>query len=409
MTKPIKKVALAYSGGLDTSIIIPWLKENYGCEVVAVAVDVGQAEETSGLAEKAYRTGACDFHLVDAKEEFAADYLFPVLKAGAIYEHDYLLGTSTARPLIARKQVEIALQTGCDAVAHGCTGKGNDQVRFELAYQALAPELTVIAPWREWSIVSREDAIDFAAARGIPVPVTKKDPYSRDRNLWHLSHEGGPLEDPNFEPEASMFRLTADPAEAPDAAERVTIGFESGLPVSVNGEALAPLALIETLNAIAGRHGVGRVDLVENRLIGIKSRGVYETPGGTLLVTAIKALESITLDRECAHEKERIATRYAELVYFGQWFSPLREAFDSFVNTLTESVTGTVTLKLFKGSASVVGRTSPYSLYSQQLSSFDMTGYDARDSAGFIRLFGLPTRGRKRIAPYGLQKKAASS
>jgi argininosuccinate synthase len=398
MKQPIKKVALAYSGGLDTSIIITWLKENYGCDVVAVAVDVGQAEETSGLADKAYRTGACDFHLVDAKAEFAADYLFPVLKAGAIYEKDYLLGTSTARPLIARKQVEIALATGCDAVAHGCTGKGNDQVRFELAYQALAPELDVIAPWREWDIVSREDAIDYAAARGIPVPVTKKDPYSRDRNLWHLSHEGGPLEDPSFEPEESMFRLTVDPVEAPDVPERITISFESGVPVAVNDEELSPAALIAVLNEIGGTHGVGRADLVENRLIGIKSRGVYETPGGTLLVTALKALESITLDRDSSHEKERIATRYAELVYNGQWFSPLREAFDAFVNVLTEPVTGTVALKLFKGGVQVAGRTSPYSLYSQNLASFDMTGYDAQDSAGFIRLFGLPLRGRKRIA-----------
>src|SRR5205807_8471670 len=300
----MKKVALAYSGGLDTSIIIPWLKENYGCDVVAVAVDVGQADETAGLAEKAYRTGACEFYLIDAKEEFAAEYLFPVLKAGAIYEKDYLLGTSTARPLIARKQVEIALMTGCDALAHGCTGKGNDQVRFELAYQALAPELAIIAPWREWSIVSREDAIDFAAARNIPVPVTKKDLYSRDRNLWHLSHEGGPLEDPAFEPEASMFKLTVDPTLAPEAPEKVTIEFDAGVPVAVNGEELSPATLIDALNKIGGRHGVGRVDLVENRLVGIKSRGVYETPGGTLLVTALKALESLTLDRESMHEKE---------------------------------------------------------------------------------------------------------
>jgi argininosuccinate synthase len=403
----VKKIALAYSGGLDTSIIIPWLKENYGCDVVAVAVDVGQAEETHHLADKAYRTGACDFHLVDAKEEFAADYLFPVLKAGAIYEKDYLLGTSTARPLIARKQVEIALATGCDALAHGCTGKGNDQVRFELAYQALAPELEIVAPWREWSIVSREDAIDYASERGIPVPVTKKDPYSRDRNLWHLSHEGGPLEDPSFEPEASMFKLTVDPMNAPDEPERITIEFESGLPVAVNGEKLSPAELIATLNEIGGTHGVGRVDIVENRLIGIKSRGVYETPGGTLLVTALKALESIVLDKESAHEKERIATRYAELVYNGQWFSPLKEAFDAFVDVLTEDVTGVVTLKLYKGSCSVVGRISPYSLYQQNLASFDMTGYDVKDSAGFIKLFGLQLRGRKRLAPFAIEKAAS--
>jgi argininosuccinate synthase len=399
----VKKVALAYSGGLDTSIIISWLKENYGCEVVAVAVDVGQAEETTGLAQKAYSTGAIDFHLVDAKEEFAADYLFPVLKAGAIYERDYLLGTSTARPLIARKQVEIALATGCDALAHGCTGKGNDQVRFELAYQALAPELKVVAPWREWDIVSREDAIDYASARGIPVPVTKKDPYSRDRNLWHLSHEGGPLEDPSFEPESSMFKLSVDPMDAPDAPEKVTIEFESGVPVAVNGDKLSPAKLVQTLNEIGGRHGVGRADIVENRLIGIKSRGVYETPGGTVLVTALKALESIVLDKEAAHEKERIATRYAELVYNGQWFAPLKEAFDAFVNVLAEKVTGTVTLKLYKGNATTVGRKSPNSLYQQNLASFDMTGYDVTDSAGFIKLFGLQLRGSKRISPMDVE------
>jgi len=400
----VKKVALAYSGGLDTSIIITWLKENYGCDVVAVAVDVGQAEETAGLAQKAYSTGACDFHLVDAKEEFASNYLFPVLRAGAIYEHDYLLGTSTARPLIARKQVEMALATGCDALAHGCTGKGNDQVRFELAYQALAPELKIVAPWREWDIVSREDAIDYAAARGIPVPVTKQDPYSRDRNLWHLSHEGGPLEDPSFEPEASMFKLSVDPMDAPDEPEKVTIGFVDGIPVEVNGVKLSPAKLVQTLNEIGGRHGVGRADIVENRLIGIKSRGVYETPGGTLLVNALKALESITLDRDSAHEKERIATRYAELVYNGQWFAPLREAFDAFMSAIVENVTGTVTLKLYKGNATVVGRKSPYSLYSQHLASFDMSGYDVTDSAGFIKLFGLQLRGRKRIAPFAMEK-----
>ncbi|MEO6488228.1 MAG: argininosuccinate synthase, partial [Thermoanaerobaculia bacterium] len=288
----------------------------------------------------------------------------------------------------------------------GCTGKGNDQVRFELAYQTLAPELKIIAPWREWSIVSREDAIDYATERGIPVPVTKKDPYSRDRNLWHLSHEGGPLEDPAFEPEASMFKLTVDPSLAPDEAEKVTIAFQSGIPVAVNGKTLSPASLIETLNTIGGRHGVGRVDLVENRLIGIKSRGVYETPGGTLLVTALRALESITLDRDSSHEKERIATRYAELVYNGQWFSPLKEAIDAFVDAVSQSVTGAVTMKLYKGTASIVGRQSPYSLYSQNLASFDMTGYNAQDSAGFIRLFGLQTRGRKRLSPIGVPQEA---
>jgi argininosuccinate synthase len=393
----VKKVALAYSGGLDTSVIIPWLKENYGCEVVAVAVDVGQAEETAGLEEKAKRTGASEFFLIDAKDEFARDYLFPVLKAGAVYEHDYLLGTATARPLIAKKQVEVALATGCDAFSHGCTGKGNDQVRFELAYMALAPELAIIAPWREWDIASREDAIDYAAARGIPVSATKKDSYSRDRNLWHLSHEGGPLEEPGFEPEASMFKLTVDPEKAPDTPERVTISFAAGLPVAVNGQRLAPVPLIQRLNEIGGRHGVGRVDIVENRLIGIKSRGVYETPGGTLLVMALRALETLTLDRDSVHEKEKLAARYAELVYFGQWFSPLREALDAFMNALMPTVTGDVTLKLFKGSSSVVGRTSPHALYSARLASFDMRGYAPADAAGFIRLFGLPTKGRLRL------------
>ncbi len=398
MKKSVKKVALAYSGGLDTSIIIPWLKENYGCEVVAVAVDVGQAEETDGLEAKALKTGASEFYLLDVREEFARDYLFPVLRAGATYERDYLLGTSTARPLIAKKQVETALATGCDALSHGCTGKGNDQVRFELTYQALAPELAIIAPWREWDIVSREDAIDYAGARNIPVVATKKDPYSRDRNLWHLSHEGGPLEDPAFEPEKSMFKLTVDPADAPDTPEYVTIGFEAGFPVTVNGEKLSPAQLIEALNVIGARHGVGRVDLVENRLVGIKSRGVYETPGGTLLVTALKAIESLTLDRDSAHEKERLSARYAELVYFGQWFTPIREALDAFMTKLCETATGTARLKLFKGSATIVGRSSPNALYSQKLASFNMTGYTPMDAEGFIRLFGLPNRGRHKIS-----------
>jgi argininosuccinate synthase len=398
-TPKVRKAALAYSGGLDTSIIIPWLKENYGCEVVAVAVDVGQAEETSGLKEKAFATGACDFHLIDAREEFATEYLWRVLRAGAVYEHEYLLGTSTARPIIAKKQVEIALATGCDALSHGCTGKGNDQVRFELAYQSLAPELTIIAPWREWSITSREEAIDYAAERNIPVPVTKKEPYSRDRNLWHISHEGGPLEDPAFEPEESMFKLTIDPRRAPDEPEKVKIGFEGGFPVEVNGKLLAPAELLTTLNEIAARHGVGRIDMVENRLVGIKSRGVYETPGGTLLVQALRALETLTLDRDAMHEKERLALRYAELVYYGQWFSPLREALEAFVEKVTETCTGHVTLRLFKGSAMVVGRTSEHSLYSANLASFNMTGYTSHDATGFIRLFGLPTRGRKRLVP----------
>jgi argininosuccinate synthase len=401
MTQTVKKVALAYSGGLDTSIIIRWLKETYHCQVVAIAVDVGQAEETAGLEEKAYSTGADDFYLIDANEEFASDFIFPVLKGGCIYERDYLLGTAIARPLIARKQVEIALRTGCDAVCHGCTGKGNDQVRFELAYQALAPELKIISPWREWNLTSRDDAIDYAAKHGIPVPVTKKEPFSRDRNLWHISHEGGPLEDPAYEPEPYIFKLTVEPEKAPDKPEHVKISFEAGVPVAVNGEKLSPATLIRKLNEIAGRNGVGRADLVENRLIGIKSRGVYETPGGTLLVAAIKVLETLTLDRESSHEKERMAVKYAEMVYFGQWFSPLKEAYDAFMNEISRTTTGEVTLKLYKGNVIVSSRTSPYSLYQSNLASFDMTGYDANDSAGFIRLFGLQTRGRKRLSKDG--------
>src|SRR5712675_1383453 len=349
------KIVLAYSGGLDTSIIIPWLKENYAYDVIAMVADVGQGDDVEAVVDKAYKTGASKVVVEDLREEFLTGYVWPALKAGAVYENKYLLGTSLARPVIAKHQVEVALREGATAVAHGCTGKGNDQVRFELAYQALAPELEVIAPWREWSIVSREDAIDYAASKGIPVPVTKKDPYSRDRNLWHLSHEGGPLENPMFEPEASMFKLTVDPIEAPNTPEKVAITFVAGVPIAVNGEAMSPAALVSKLNEIGGRNGVGRIDIVENRLVGIKSRGVYETPGGTLLVNAIKALESITLDRDSAHEKERIGTRYADLVYFGQWFSPLKEAFDAFVDALAEAVTGTVTLKLYKGNAAVIG------------------------------------------------------
>jgi argininosuccinate synthase len=404
--KNIRRVALAYSGGLDTSIIIPWLRETYGCEVVAVAADVGQEEETAGLAEKARRTGAAEFYLLDLCEEFARDHLFPILRSGAVYEREYLLGTAAARPLIARKQVEVALATGCDALAHGCTGKGNDQVRFELAYQALAPELAVVAPWREWDIASREDAMDYAASRGISVSATRKDPYSRDRNLWHLSHEGGPLEDPDREPDPSVFKLTADPSAAPDDPERVEIEFEAGIPVAVDGRRLSPAGLVRALNAIGGRHGIGRADIVENRLVGIKSRGVYETPGGTLLVSALRALESLTLDRETAHEKERLALRYAELVYFGQWFTPLREGLDAFFASVSDRVTGSVTLKLFKGSVTTCGRSSPHSLYDEGLASFDMAGYTPRDAAGFIRLFGLQNRGRRRLSPLAVGRES---
>ena len=393
MTKTVNRVALAYSGGLDTSIIIPWLKEKYDCEVVAIAGDVGQAEELAGLKEKAIATGAAEIYIEDLRHEFVTEYIWPTLRAGAVYEHKYLLGTSFARPVIAKRQVEIAKRTGCDALAHGCTGKGNDQVRFELTFKALAPEMAVIAPWREWDIVSREDAIDYANERRIPVTASREKIYSHDRNIWHLSHEGGILEDPANEPEESMFELTVSPEDAPDKPEYLEIGFEQGAPVTVNSEHLDPAPLIEMLNEIGGRNGCGRVDLVENRLVGMKSRGVYETPGGTLLLTALRELESLCLDRESSHYKEIVAHKYAELVYFGQWFTPLREALDAFVESLMAPVSGAVKLKLYKGNVIVAGRTSPNTLYRPDLASFTMgASYDQKDAAGFINIFGLPLK-----------------
>jgi argininosuccinate synthase len=393
MTNTVKKVALAYSGGLDTSIIIPWLKEKYNCEVVAIAGDVGQAEELSGLKEKAIATGASEIYVEDLRHEFVTEYVWPTLRAGAVYEHKYLLGTSFARPVIAKRQVEIAKQTGCDALAHGCTGKGNDQVRFELTFKALAPEMAVIAPWREWDIVSREDAIDYANERQVPITASREKIYSHDRNIWHLSHEGGILEDPANEPEEAMFELTVSPENAPDEPEYVEISFEKGAPVKVNGEHLDPVPLIEKLNEIGGRNGCGRVDLVENRLVGMKSRGVYETPGGTLLLAALRELESLCLDRESSHYKEVVAHKYAEMVYFGQWFTPLREALDAFVNSLMAPVSGDVNLKLYKGNVIVAGRTSPNTLYRPDLASFTMgASYDQKDAAGFINIFGLPLK-----------------
>jgi len=393
MTNTFKRVALAYSGGLDTSIIIPWLKENYNCEVVAIAADVGQGEELAGLEEKAIATGAAEIYIEDLRHEFVTEYIWPTLRAGAVYEHKYLLGTSFARPVIAIRQVEIAKRTGCDALAHGCTGKGNDQVRFELTFKALAPELAVIAPWREWDIVSREDAIDYAKERQVPITASREKIYSHDRNIWHLSHEGGILEDPANEPEEPMFELTVSPEKAPDEPEYVEIGFEKGAPVKVNGEGLDPVPLIETLNEIGGRNGCGRVDLVENRLVGMKSRGVYETPGGTLLLAALRELESLCLDRESAHYKEVVAHKYAEMVYFGQWFTPLREALDAFVDSLMARVSGYVRLKLYKGNVIVAGRTSPNTLYRPDLASFTMgASYDQKDAAGFINIFGLPLK-----------------
>jgi argininosuccinate synthase len=393
MTNTVKRVALAYSGGLDTSIIIPWLKEKYDCEVVAIAGDVGQAEELAGLKEKAIATGADEIYIEDLRHEFITEYIWPTVRAGAVYEHKYLLGTSFARPVIAKRQVEIAKRTGCDALAHGCTGKGNDQVRFELTFKALAPEMEVIAPWREWDIVSREDAIDYANERQIPITASREKIYSHDRNIWHLSHEGGILEDPANEPEESMFELTVSPEKAPDTPEYVEIGFEKGAPVTVNGEHLDPAPLIELLNEIGGRNGCGRVDLVENRLVGMKSRGVYETPGGTLLLAALRELESLCLDRESSHYKEVVAHKYAEMVYFGQWFTPLREALDAFVNSLMAPVRGSVKLKLYKGNVIVAGRTSPNTLYRPDLASFTMgASYDQKDAAGFINIFGLPLK-----------------
>jgi argininosuccinate synthase len=386
------KVVLAYSGGLDTSIIIPWLKENYDCEVIAMVADVGQGDDIPSVIAKAKQTGASRVYVEDLRQEFLTEYVFPCLRAGAVYEHTYLLGTSMARPVIAKRQVDVALAEGAPAVAHGCTGKGNDQVRFEHAYQALAPSLKVIAPWREWTLNSREDCLDYAEARGIPVEASRAKIYSRDRNIWHLSHEGGELEDPNNAPHDDMWQLTRSPQDAPDKPEEVTIEFEQGTPVAVNGNALNPVSLVEELNAIGGRNAIGRVDLVENRFVGIKSRGCYETPGGTLLLTAHRELESLCLDREVMHFKQSIALKYAELVYYGFWFTPLREALDAFITSTQQTVTGSVTLKLYKGNISVAGRESEFSLYQTGLAAFTMDGYNPKDAEGFIRILGLPAR-----------------
>ncbi|MBP7332655.1 MAG: argininosuccinate synthase [Firmicutes bacterium] len=389
------KVVLAYSGGLDTSVIIPWLKENYGYEVIALTVDLGQKEELEPLNEKAIKSGASKIYIEDARREFAEEYIFPTLKAGAVYEGKYLLGTSMARPLIAKKMVEIARKEGAEAIAHGATGKGNDQVRFELGIKALAPDLKIVAPWREWDIRSREDAIDYASARGIPVPVTKARPYSLDRNMWHLSHEGADLEDPWNEPLDDVLLLITPPAKAPDKPTYVEIGFEQGIPVKLDGAALDPVTLIEKLNEIAGLNGVGIVDMVENRLVGMKSRGVYETPAGTVLFNAHREMELLTLDRVTLHFKEIIAARYAELVYDGVWFSPLREAMDAFVDSTQKTVTGVVRMKLYKGNCTPAGSKSPYSLYNQELSTFSRDEiYNQRDAEGFINLFGLPLKVR---------------
>ncbi len=390
-----EKVVLAYSGGLDTSIIIPWLKENYDCDVIAMIADVGQGDDIEAVIEKAHKTGAVKVIVEDLRHEFLHDYVFPALRAGAVYEHKYLLGTSLARPVIAKHQVEVALREGATTLAHGCTGKGNDQVRFEHAFQALAPELKVIAPWREWDLKSREDCLDYAEKRGIPVEASRTKIHSRDRNIWHLSHEGGELEDPANAPLDSTWQLTRSPQEAPDREETVTIGFEAGTPVSVDGQKLDAVSLVELLNEIGGRNAIGRIDLVENRFVGMKSRGCYETPGGTMLLAAHRELEALVLERELMHFKEQVALKYAELVYFGLWFTPLREALDAFVAQTQQEITGTVTLNLYKGNVTIASRESEYSLYRTDLSSFTMgESYDQKDAAGFIRILGLPARSR---------------
>ena len=387
-----EKVVLAYSGGLDTSIIIPWLKENYDYEVIAMAADVGQGEELEPLKEKAIKTGASKIYIEDLREEFITDFIYPTLKAHAVYEGKYLLGTSFARPVIAKRMVEIAEKEGAVAICHGATGKGNDQVRFELTVKALAPHLKIIAPWRIWDIKSREDAIDYAAARNIPIPVTKKDNYSRDRNLWHLSHEGSDLEDPWNEPQyEKLLKLMVTPEQAPDEPTYVEIYFEEGIPKKVNGKEYSPIELLETLNRIGGANGVGIVDIVENRLVGMKSRGVYETPGGTILYAAHRELELLCLDRDTLHYKDIVAQRFADLVYYGQWYTPLREALSAFVDSTQKTVTGTVRLKLYKGNCMPAGVQSPYSLYSEELSTFGRDEvYNQKDAEGFINLFGLP-------------------
>ena len=399
MEKKIKKVVLAYSGGLDTSIIIPWLKDNYdNCEVIAVSGDVGQGTELDGLEEKAIKTGASKLYIEDLNKEFIEDYVWPTLKAGAVYEKKYLLGTAFARPIIAKRIVEIALAEGADAICHGCTGKGNDQVRFELAIKAYAPDMTIIAPWRTWELKSREDEIAYAEAKGVPLKINRETNYSKDKNIWHLSHEGLDLEDPSGEPfydDPNFLELGVSPMQAPDKAEYVTISFEKGIPTTVNGEKMDAVSIVKTLNEIGGRNGVGITDMIENRLVGMKARGVYETPGGTILYAAHNKLEELCLDRDTIQYKELVANRFAQLVYFGQWYTPLREAISAFVDSTQETVTGEVKLKLYKGNVMDAGVTSPYSLYDEEIATFDEDEvYNQNDSAGFINLFGLPIKVR---------------
>ena len=388
-----EKVVLAYSGGLDTSIIIPWLKENYSAEIIAMVADVGQGDDLDAVVKKGRATGAAKVVVEDMREEFLLEYVFPAIRGGAVYEHKYLLGTSLARPVIAKHQVEVAVREGATAVAHGCTGKGNDQVRFEHAYQALAPHLKIIAPWREWRLQSREDCLDYAESHAVPVAASREKIHSRDRNLMHISHEGGELEDPANAPLETTWMLTKSPQQAPDRAQRVRIGFESGVPVSVDGQRLDAVSLVEFLNEVGGNHAIGRVDLVENRFVGIKSRGCYETPGGTLLLAAHRELEALCLDRDLMHFKQHVALKYAELIYYGLWFTPLRESLEAFVASTQKNVTGSVTLELYKGNITVINRESEHSLYRTDLSSFTMgESYDQKDAGGFIRILGLPAR-----------------
>jgi len=393
--KKVIKVVLAYSGGLDTSIIVPWLKENYGCEIICFCANLGQDDELEGLEEKAFASGASEVIVRDLKEEFASEYLFPIIRANAVYERKYLLGTSVARPLIAKHQVEVAHEFGADAVAHGATGKGNDQVRFELTFQALDPRLEVIAPWREWDIRSREDALEYAAAHNVPVSATLKSIYSRDRNMWHISHEGGPLENTWIEPEKEMFVLSNSPEDAPDEPQYIVIEFDSGTPVAMDGKKYSPAEMIGKLNEIGGKHGIGRADLVENRMVGMKSRGVYETPGGTILYAAHSELEHLVMDKETIQFKDVVALKYAELAYKGLWFTPLREALESFVESTQGPVTGQVRLKLYKGNIITAGIKSPFSLYREDFATFGQEDvYDQTDAVGFINLFGLPLKVR---------------
>ena len=392
--KKYNKVVLAYSGGLDTSIIIPWLKENYGCEVIAMAADVGQGAELSGLEEKALKTGASKLYIEDLTDEFVNEYIIPTMQAGAVYEGKYLLGTSFARPIIGKRLVEIAKKEGADAIAHGCTGKGNDQVRFELAVKAFAPEMPIIAPWREWDIKSRDEEIDYAIAKNIPLAISRETNYSKDKNLWHLSHEGLDLEDPANEPKYDeILEMGVSPEQAPDKPTYITLSFEKGVPVALDGQKMSAKEIILKLNELGGANGIGLVDLVENRLVGMKSRGVYETPGGTILYYAHEALETLCLDRDTQHYKQQVAIKFAELVYYGQWYTPLRQALTAFVDTTQQTVTGEVKLKLYKGNIINAGMTSPYSLYSEEIATFGEDNvYDQTDSQGFINLFGLPIK-----------------